>query len=178
MIVKELTRTTQLTSIGSHLREKVENIFKDHKPSFPVPVVSNPSNKTIAKLDRTWGKIQYSRWIETVKQTFKKGDYVTYKRFPNVLGHCPLPYYVVDIEEMHFYAELDKERDVPKALAVALVGSSTPTYKTPDELRKLTSDEIAVMQKDWAQTIITNDSPRTNEEFPEPEQLLRNPNAV
>lgn len=160
MITKELTKTTPpLVSTVD-----VTNLLP-YKPQ--VSGNSSPLPAKIQPLHTTWPKLAYAHWVEQVKETFHKGQYVTFKKNPIILNRCPLPYYIMDIQEMHLFAEMDLERNTPKAIAVAIVGTSTCTWKTPDELRPLTEDEITsgylrIVEKEYPE----NDS-----------QIITNPNA-
>jgi hypothetical protein len=107
--------------------------------------------------DLTWGKLVYSRWIETVKQSFKIGDKVTLRMLPNVIGHEPFTYIVEYIQELHYDAEIDPVRKIPKALGLRVLGDrfsrgSTLIWRCPDDMRQLTEEEKKYDNNTTAQT--------------------------
>lgn len=158
MITKELTKTiAPPTSIS----ERIVNLLPYRRQEV------HTVETKVQPLFSTWPKLAYAHWIEQVKEKFKKGDFVCDRKIPSVLGRSPLPYYIVDIEEIHLHATMDMDRKIPKAIAVAIVGTSTPTWRVPDDLRHLTEDEIS-----------SGNLRANKEDFPEPEaQIITNPNA-
>jgi hypothetical protein len=100
----------------------------------------------IAPLHLTWDKITYSRWIEGVKGKFRKGDIVTLKQIPVVDGHKPFQYVVEDIQELHWYAEVDTVTKSPKAMALRIIEEDgvvgdTVIWQSPDVIRHLVTTE-------------------------------------
>src|ERR1043166_6362842 len=73
------------------------------------------------------GKLQYAKWLnDNVYRDFAKGTLVTFKTLPLVLDTVPPVYFVVsDIQEMHYWATVDRHTREPKAVGLRMVGGKS-----------------------------------------------------
>lgn len=134
MITQELKQKIQTSS--SFVKSLVESVMGSH-PALPAPA----SKTTVTPLHKTWPKLKYSMWIEEVKQKFKKGDWICRRHHPSILNYCPTAYEILDIQEIHYEVQMDPIRHIPKALYIKMLGTSYPTWGSPDDFRLLTEDE-------------------------------------
>lgn len=183
-------RPPTVTSIVGRICSKLPSLLTQQPAPAGKPVFDNdrqlwvfPDGSTRplgfmssgASATNSWTKHSYALWIEQVKEKFKIGQYVTHRKNAISPGWCPLPYKVVGIEEMHRFVTMDIERNLPKALMVCLVGTTTPAYWVPDDARHLTEDEKA--KEPTIQRELQNDrSKDTESEFPTREDAIGNPN--
>lgn len=90
------------------------------------------------------GKQGYNNWLNNrVYPLFPKGTIVTLRVYPFVLGNLPPQIWeVIEIQEMYFMANMDRELREPKAIGLWALGTSRiPTYYPPGKLRPLTHEE-------------------------------------
>jgi len=93
-------------------------------PSWPatsplaLPPVSRTPVQTVTR--PTWDKIIYSRWIESIKAEFIKGQYLALSSVPAKTGELPYLYILEDITEIHHMAPIDEDQGIfqPKCLVV------------------------------------------------------------
>lgn len=107
---------------------------------------ANPPNE---RSPIAMGKIQYAQWLNAiVYPTFKKHALVTFKTIPIVLNSVPRVFFVtLDIQEMHYWVQMDKETLEPKAVGIALPGHTIPCYYPPSVLRPLVQSEVEAIDK-------------------------------
>ena len=114
------------------------------KAVVPVNNVAYPRFHEPAR--STWDKITYSKWIETVKEKYKIGDYLCLDHayvYPD--GRLPFWYELVGIEEIHFTAEWDYYHREPACLTVR-TESGMLLKKAPVAVRHLTEEEIVCVR--------------------------------
>jgi hypothetical protein len=90
------------------------------------------------------GKQGYNNWLNHhVYSRFPKGTVVTLRIYPFVLGNLPPQIWeVIEIQEMYFMANMDREIREPKAVGLWALGTNRiPTYYPPGKLRPLTHEE-------------------------------------
>ena len=138
MITQELK---QKSPTSSFVKGLIDQVMGNDSKYMPPALITSPDAKH-TPLHKTWNKIAYARWIEQVKEKFKKGDWVTLKRYPIIMNYSPLAYEIVDIQEIHYEAIMDKERDIPCCIYAKILGTTTPKWMCPDDLRLLTDDEV------------------------------------
>lgn len=137
MITQELKQKSQSSSFVASLIQSIAGNQDKYMPPAMLPAPKGSHTP----LHKTWNKITYSRWIEQVKEKFKKGDWITLRKYPIIMNYCPLTYEIVDIQEIHYEALMDTQRDVPCSLYVRILGTTTPKWVYPDDFRLLTDNE-------------------------------------
>jgi hypothetical protein len=95
------------------------------------------------------GKVQYAKWLTAhVYGKFPVKSLVTFKTIPIVLNEAPRVWFLVDsIQEMHYWATVDKETREPKAVAISLAGGKSVTFYPPSVLRPLVQSEVEAVDK-------------------------------
>jgi len=138
MITQEIKKQHQTSSFVSRLLDGVlGNNPLGHIPSTPAT-----KHRSHPKLNHTYTKVEYTRWIEEVKQKYKKGDFIAVRSSPIIMNMAPTCVYVVeDIQELHYEAEMDIMTKTPKALYVQILGTSYPTWRCPEDFRPLAESE-------------------------------------
>lgn len=125
----------------------IQRLWK--KPPAPAPVVNLKPQISYANppppLNHTWGKLRFAQWIEEIKAKFKIGDLVCSSAITPIEGNTkyyPLYYRITYIQEVNYMAEVDPTTMQPKCLGMVLPGTSTPTWRSPASVRKLTQREL------------------------------------
>jgi hypothetical protein len=109
--------------------------FKANPPNTPHPI--------------GMGKQQYAEWLnQFVYPSFKKNMLVTFKTIPIVLNEVPKVFFLVlDIQQMHYWVQMDKETREPKVVGIALPGNTVPCYYPPSVMRPLVPSEVEAIDK-------------------------------
>ena len=103
-------------------------------PSFPVA----PSRVVTTRCP--WDKITYSKWLETVRQTFNEGDKVTLAVCKPTINVNPPVYEIKYINELHYTANWDDHYGEPQCLHL-YSEYGLWMYRPPSSVRKLTQEE-------------------------------------
>lgn len=94
----------------------------------------------------TMGKHGYNSWMNGfVYNRFNKGTYVTLRSEPIVITRAPRVWWrVVELQEIHYMAMIDRESREPKAVGVNKPGGdwTGPTWYPPCKLRVLQPEEL------------------------------------
>ena len=90
------------------------------------------------------GKHGYAQWLNNfVYNTFPKGSLVTLKSEPFVPTSAPRIWFeVIEIQEIHYMATLDRETRDPKAIGLKTGKHNIPTWYPPAKLRVLQPEEV------------------------------------
>ena len=91
-----------------------------------------------------WDKLQYSQWVEKVKEKFKVGDRVTFASCPPIASCLPYHMEITYINELHHYIEYDSDIQEPKAIVCRNM-RGTFENKCPATLRPLTYEELCLV---------------------------------
>ena len=116
------------------------------KKYVTTPVVNNVA---YPKFDRSayapkcmWDKVQYAKWVETVKAKYKVGDYLCINHsFSYADNRVPFWYKIVDINEIHYTCDWDNYHNEPACLSV-ISELGIVMKKCPTGIRKLTDEEV------------------------------------
>ena len=142
--VGKMLSLTLLIMITQELKKHVPNLVERiqdyrHRRQQQVQQPILLTGKSYSSSLEKWTKLTYSRWIEDVKLKFKKGDIVTLREIASVPGVVPFLYKIVEIQEIHYLAQLDSRKQIPRAIGCVIPGAvismDTVFWKTPDELR-------------------------------------------
>lgn len=112
------------------------------QPAPFVPRVGHSRGAMYGTTKCPWSKIDYIRWVETVKEEFQRGDMCIIKG-SHLESHGGKPFYytIEAIQEIHYIVEFDEHFQEPMALSVV-----TPygfrMNKAPSSVRKLTKAEV------------------------------------
>lgn len=100
------------------------------------------------------GKIQYAKWLsDFVYPRFPLRSLVTLANQPFVPGVPPRVWFkVIDIQELHYSAQYDRESGQPKCVGVSLDSIAHPTttipvYYPPTMLRALQPEEVEAIDR-------------------------------
>lgn len=149
---------------SSDKKKNTGQLFRDFEDQRREPTIGAPINlHNVALLENHrdkpgihpigMGKIPYVLWLnEHVYPKFPKGTKVTLATLPFVLGTPPPIYFeVIDIQELHYSAQYDRETRQPKCIAIRQLGgrltSSIPIYYPPAALRVLQPEEVEAVDR-------------------------------
>jgi hypothetical protein len=149
-------RRTQIDPVGAAInKQRMQeqlSLAEGEKPPHrtPVWVPEAQQNKEAYSAGMTgdtalsMGKLGYARWLAAfVENQFPKGTMVTFRNESFVIGTVPRIWFkVVEIQQIHYMANMDKEVREPKAIGIAVQGVDIPTWTAPAKLRVLQPEEI------------------------------------
>jgi hypothetical protein len=120
-----------------------------HEIRKPEPVAQFPRQQAANEYDngvaRYMPKIEFAKWIESVKRQWKQGDWVTIQSAPILEGLAPKVCFRINgIQEIHWMAPLDKSCNEPRALNIVGRAGVTLNYP-PCKLRHMTEDEVRIV---------------------------------
>lgn len=95
------------------------------------------------------GKHGYAKWLnEEVYPNFKQGTLCTLRETAYTVNTAPqLWFEVLEIQEIHYMANMDRETRQPKAIGLRTGKYSVPVWYPPAKLRPLWPTEIAALDK-------------------------------
>lgn len=125
-----------------HTQENQQRIAEGQPP---VPWLPGGSGVTAVGM----GKHGYAQWLNNmVYNRFHKGQMVTLRNEPLVLGMPPKAWFVIhDIQEIHYMADMDRDLREPKALHVKSGKYDISMWYAPGKLRVLHHEEIEAIDR-------------------------------
>jgi hypothetical protein len=95
------------------------------------------------------GKEGYARWLnQFVYSKFPKGTLVTLHSEAFVLNQPPRIWFeVIEIQQIHYMAEIDKKSRSPKAVGLKTGKHDIPMWYAPGHLRVLQPEEVAAVDR-------------------------------
>lgn len=96
-------------------------------------------------IDMPWPKVQFSIWLEGIKQKFAVGDLVTMATIPVIPNVVPMKWEITYINELHKDCKFDADIKQPICITVRFP-NGVCVQKCPATLRKLTTEELALVE--------------------------------
>lgn len=91
-------------------------------------------------------KLQFTRFIESIKLRFKPGELITFSHFSDLEGTIPPQLYtLVSISELWFDCKLDESLKEPRCMLIQSTrkdGQYFPFHACPGRLRSLSEREL------------------------------------
>jgi hypothetical protein len=92
-----------------------------------------------------WDKFTFNKWYEeNVQGHFCVGDLITLKDIPPVPNTIPFHYKITFLHEMWYNVKFNSSNTEPVCLCCTSLGGGT-INKAPSEMRKLTVEEVALV---------------------------------
>lgn len=130
------------------LFEQVRNAFRPQQQQQQQRPAYVPA--TLGLMGRAgWGKVEYARWVEEVKKTYKHGSLVTLKGAEIREGKLPYVIFTVEfVQEIHWDVQWDEVAQQPRCLGLKAANGrfSVPIYYPPANVRLLTPEELELVR--------------------------------
>lgn len=129
--------------------DRIRNKF--HRPTLAL--VAPPAKLDTSKLPvlnqrvapvMPWTKLEYTKWIEGIKNNYKVGDLVTSIHIGVMTNTVPFHYSITYIEELHSHVQWDDHYHQPKCLHCKTLQGNQAEL-APKYVRHLTEGEIALV---------------------------------
>lgn len=120
--------------------DRIRNKFGRPPLVLLPPVTRLDTSRLPAKPTMPWTKVEYSKWIEGIRNIYKVGDLITSTHIAVRENTIPFHYHVTYIEELHSHVDWDDHFQQPKCLHCKTL-QGTQAELAPKYVRHLTEGE-------------------------------------